>query len=119
MVYSSLPPYLIFMIQDFQITKDPNKVGYYSGLFSFSYFIMQFMTCFVYGLLSDKYGRRKVILMSTFGITITTFLFSISRNFYWALGMRLLFGFVNGNVTTLKTYISEISSEKNQGMVFF
>jgi len=58
----SIFPYVGFMIRDFKLTDDEEKIGYYAGVLASSYFVAQLFSSYMWGYLSDKYGRRPIIL---------------------------------------------------------
>lgn len=67
-------------------------------------------------MISDRIGRRPVLL---FGVTSTIaceLFFGFSQNFTWAILARLLWGMLNGNIGVVKTYISEVRTEMQSRM---
>jgi MFS family permease len=52
--FSSIFPYIAFMIEDFRLTRNPSGIGFYAGFLSSSFFFAQFLTSPIYGYLSDK-----------------------------------------------------------------
>jgi len=74
----------------------------------------QFLTSYAFGTISDRVGRRPVLLVGTFGTAVTMILFGISTSVYMALGARIACGFMNGNSGVLKTYYAEILDKSNQ-----
>jgi MFS family permease len=72
----------------------------------------------MWGYFSDKIGRRKVLLIGTFGTSISCLIFGLSKFYWWALLSRAFFGFVNGNLGVAKTYLREITDETNQAKAF-
>jgi MFS family permease len=62
-----------------------------------------------WGRLSDKIGRRPVLLIGVFTSTGANFLFGFSRNFAWAVSARLLWGILNANPAVAKAYLSEVN----------
>ncbi|KAL0487797.1 peptide/nitrate transporter [Acrasis kona] len=109
-----------FMIADFNIVEDQDerKIGYYAGLLGSSYYCTQLFAAFIWGYMSDRIGRRPVILIGITGSCITSLLFGFSTNIYWAIGTRMLLGALNGNVGVCKTYIGEVTDKTNQAKAF-
>ena len=93
------------MIRDFQF--DERQNGFYAGVLASSYFLAQLLTSFPWGLLSDRLGRRPVLLYGTLCVTAATLVFGLSSSFSVALASRFLAGFLSGNIGTSKTYLSE------------
>lgn len=63
----------------------------------------------VWGVFSDKYGRRSALLCGLIGTIGSSLLFGFSSNFWLAVFSRFLWGLLNGNLGVAKTYMSEIS----------
>ncbi|ORY91089.1 major facilitator superfamily domain-containing protein [Syncephalastrum racemosum] len=100
----------MFMIRDFNLT-DEKHVGYYVGLITSSFAVAQLVTGIPWGMLSDRIGRRPVILSGLLGTLLSILLFGLSRSFLWALLSRSLCGLLNGNVSVLKSMVSELTME--------
>ena len=88
------------------------------GLLLASYSLMQFIGAPVLGRLSDRYGRRPILLISQLG----TFVGFIMLGFANGLGMlfasRIVDGVSGGNISTAQAYIADISDEKNRARNF-
>src|SRR5690349_3478175 len=97
---------------------DYHSAGYYAGIVAASYSLCQFLSSFVYGYLSDRYSKKKVILIGSIGTFITLLLFGFSTNFWWALIARSLCGALNANIATGKAYISDITDASNQTLAY-
>ncbi|CDH55440.1 member of major facilitator superfamilymultidrug-dha1 sub-family [Lichtheimia corymbifera JMRC:FSU:9682] len=118
--FTVILPFIIFMIRDFDITEEKN-VGYYAGMITSAFAMAQLMTGISWGMLSDRIGRRPVILMGTAGAMTSILLFGLSKSFAWALISRSLCGLLNGNVGVLKSMVSEITihnSEEQRARAF-
>ncbi|KAF0977036.1 hypothetical protein FDP41_003689 [Naegleria fowleri] len=117
--FSTVVSYVPFMVQDFGITQNKTEYGYYAGLIASSYSAASLLSSIALGWLSDRVlGRRKVILMGTLCSCITSLLFGLSINFPMAITVRVVFGLVNGNIGTIKTYLGEITDKTNQARAF-
>eukprot|EP01080_Neovahlkampfia_damariscottae_P004949 gene4949-8545_t len=114
-------PYLSQLTVDllgFDEKRDAKLVGYYSGFIGSSYYLTQLFTAPLWGYLSDKYGRRPILLIGSIGTSISCLLFGFSRWFWLALLTRSLFGVLNGNIGVTKTYMKEICDETNIARAF-
>jgi hypothetical protein len=118
--FTTLTPYIGYMILDFNLVEDGDerKVGYYSGFITSSYAVAQLFVAFFWGYLSDKRGRRPILIIGIIGSCVTSLLFGFSTNIYWAAICRMLYGALNGNVGIFKTYIGEITDKSNQARAF-
>ncbi|KAJ2524308.1 hypothetical protein GGI11_000914 [Coemansia sp. RSA 2049] len=80
-----------------------------------SYQFLRTLTIIHWGILSDRIGRRPVILMGLLGDLLTFVLFGVSKSFKWALVARSLNGFFTGGTVVIKSIIAEISDDTNRG----
>src|SRR5580765_3937432 len=90
--------------------------GILIGLIIASFSAMQFIFSPIWGRLSDRYGRRPILLLSTFGAALSDVLFAFSsgiENHQTALWLmilsRSLAGLFGGNITVAQAYIADIS----------
>jgi MFS family permease len=113
-----LYPFLFYMVKGFHLTDDTREIGFYAGFLAASFSLAQFLTSLPWGYISDRWGRRPVILLGLAGNMFTMILFGLSRNYIWALGARALSGFLNGNVATAKCVLGEITDASNQAAAF-
>ncbi|KAF1997723.1 MFS general substrate transporter [Amniculicola lignicola CBS 123094] len=114
---NSISPYLPEMASTFPEVK-PGQTGLYVGLIASSFALAQFATNFFWGWLSDKIGRKPVILIGTF-LTMTCFLaFGLCRTLWQAMLVQALMGLVNGNAGVVSTCLGEITDRSNQSRAF-
>ena len=89
--------------------------GFTIGAIIGSYSLMQFFFAPFWGRLSDRIGRRPVILLSTAGSVVAYGLFSLSAGYtgqtgLWILlGSRMFAGFCGANVSVASAYIADIN----------
>eukprot|EP01105_Mastigella_eilhardi_P026679 TRINITY_DN781_c0_g1_i9.p1 TRINITY_DN781_c0_g1~~TRINITY_DN781_c0_g1_i9.p1 ORF type:complete len:619 (-),score=125.27 TRINITY_DN781_c0_g1_i9:42-1898(-) len=115
---TSIMAYVPYMVLDLGVTSDPQKVGYYAGFISSSFFICQFASSFFIGVLSDKIGRRPVLLSGTLGLFISMLLFGFSWSYPVALVARSINGLMDGNMGVAKTYLGEVTDSTNRIQTF-
>jgi DHA1 family tetracycline resistance protein-like MFS transporter len=98
-----------------------NATSTYGGWLLFVYAFMQFICAPVLGGLSDRYGRRPVLLMSLFGFGIDYLFLAFAPTFAWLFVGRVISGITGASFTTASAYIADISSPeeraKNFGMI--
>jgi len=66
-----------------------------------------------WGRLSDRIGRRPVIMTGLLGLTLSMISFGISKSLIGLIVSRAMAGALNGNTGVLKTIIAEITDETN------
>ena len=77
------------------------------GLLSSSYSFMQFLFVPFWGRLSDRIGRRPIILMSVFGSFVSYLIFGFADSLAVLFFSRLLAGFMGANISTAQAYIAD------------
>ncbi|KAJ2733152.1 hypothetical protein IW152_003309 [Coemansia sp. BCRC 34962] len=105
------------MIEGFHIAESPKDIAFYASLLFSSFAIAQTLTIMYWSRLSDRIGRRPVLLMGLSGNFVTFLLFAVSPTFYLALGARSLNGLLAGNVAVIKSVLAEISDDSNRARV--
>lgn len=114
---NSISPYLPQMASTFPEV-DPGQVGLYVGLIASSFALAQFATNFLWGWLSDRIGRKPVVLMGTL-FTASCFLaFGFCRTLWQAIIVQVLMGLMNGNQGVISTCLGEITDRSNQSRAF-
>ncbi|CAN6673530.1 major facilitator superfamily domain-containing protein YCR023C [Trichomonascus vanleenenianus] len=116
--FTSLFPYIYFMVKSFEICPE-HQIARYAGYISGAFALCQCFTGILWGRLSDKYGRKPIILIGLTGATISMFTFGLSTNFYTALFARCLAGLLNGNVGVIRTLLGEIAQKREHQAVAF
>jgi len=98
--------------------KGLSEASKYSGLLMSSYAIMQFIFSPIIGGLSDKYGRRPVILASLFGFFFDYLILIFAPTFTWLFVARIIAGITGASFTTATAYIADISTDENRSKNF-
>jgi multidrug resistance protein len=107
-------PVLPFYAEGTRFNASPRTVGF---LFA-SYSIMQLIFSPVLGRLSDKYGRRPVLLISIIGTGIGFLILGFATTLWMLFAGRILDGITGGNISTAQAYIADITTkeERAKGM---
>jgi MFS family permease len=114
---NSISPYLPEMASTFPEVDD-SKVGLYVGIIASSFALAQFATNFFWGWLSDRIGRKPVVMLGTI-LTAACFLaFGFCRTLWQAIIVQALMGLVNGNQGVISTCLGEITDRSNQSRAF-
>jgi len=90
----------------------------YGGLLMFSYAIMQFLFAPVMGMLSDKYGRRPILLAALTGFGLDYLLQGFAPTLGWLFVGRILAGITGASFTTASAYIADISPAEKRAQNF-
>lgn len=114
---NSISPYLPDMASSFPEV-EPNQVGFYVGLIASAFALAQFATNFFWGWLSDRIGRKPVILIGTLLTAVCFCAFGFCRRLWQAILVQALMGIVNGNQGVVSTCLGEITDRSNQSKAF-
>ncbi|ANO47135.1 major facilitator superfamily (MFS) permease [Flavobacterium columnare] len=90
----------------------------YGGWLTFAYAFTQFLFSPLVGNLSDKYGRRPVLLLSLFGFSLDYLLLAFAPTIRWLFIGRILAGITGASITTASAYIADISTDENRAKNF-
>ena len=107
--YSMAMPLLPFYIESFGVG------GTELGWLMSTYSLMQLICAPVWGVLSDRYGRKPILAMGVLGYTVTLFMFGIANSFTMLLIARTLSGILSSaTMPTAMAYIGENTEQKQK-----
>jgi DHA1 family tetracycline resistance protein-like MFS transporter len=90
----------------------------YVGWFGTVWAFMQFFSSPIMGALSDRFGRRPVLLISAFGLGIDYLLMAIAPNLAWLFVGRVLTGITAASFSTASAYIADVTPPENRSAAF-
>lgn len=93
-------------------------MGIYVGLIASSFALAQFATNFFWGWLSDRIGRKPVVLLGTLLTTACFIAFGFCKTLWQAIVVQTMMGLVNGNQGVISTCLGEITDRSNQSRAF-
>jgi len=95
----SIFPYIYFMIESFNITNTPSQIAVYAGMVTSAFAFAEFLASIFWGRLSDRVGRKPILLTGMAGTGISMIAFGFARNLPMALLARAMGGLLNGFVS--------------------
>src|SRR5476651_1873838 len=90
----------------------------YAGLMALAYASMQFLFSPLIGNLSDRFGRRPVLLSSLLGFGIDYLFLAFAPTIGWLFVGRVIAGITGASFTTATAYIADISTNENRAKNF-
>lgn len=109
-------PFLAFMVEDFGYTG--NNLGYYAGFLAAAFCSAQFFSSILWGIISDRYGRKPAVVAGVLGGAVGMLVFGLSTTYTQAICGRMLSGLLSGNLGVLKSFLTEITDDTNRGAGF-
>lgn len=104
---TSIFPYSWVMVKDFKIANS-HDASLYAGILISAFSLAEALTGMFWGGLSDRIGRKPVLLFGCFGTMISLLMVGFSTNFWVALFGRALGGALNGNIGVIQTMVGEL-----------
>ena len=90
----------------------------YAGLLALAYAAMQFFFSPIIGNLSDRFGRRPVLLSSLLGFGIDYLFLAFAPTIWWLFAGRIIAGLTGASYTTASAYIADISTPEKKAANF-
>lgn len=94
----SIFPYVYYMIRDFKVTQNDSEISVYAGMVTSAFAFAEFSSGVAWGRLSDKIGRKPVLLTGLAGTALSMLVFGFAPSLPVALLARALGGLLNGYV---------------------
>ena len=110
-------PVLPHLIESF-LGGDAVKAAYMVGIFGTAWAVMQFLFSPLLGALSDKYGRRPVVLLSNLGLGLDYIFMALAPALSFLFIGRLISGITSASVSTASAYIADVSPPEKRAQNF-
>jgi DHA1 family tetracycline resistance protein-like MFS transporter len=94
------------------------QAGMINGVFIALWAGMQFICSPIIGSLSDKYGRRPVILISCAGLALDYVLMALAPNLWWLAAGRIIAGITSSSFTTIYAYMADITAPEKRARAY-
>ena len=110
-------PILPKLVESF-VDNDTASAARIFGLFGTAWALMQFFFSPVLGALSDRFGRRPVVLLSNLGLALDYVLMALAPSLIWLFIGRVISGITSASVSTAFAYIADMTPPERRAAVF-
>ena len=110
-------PVLPKLVVDF-LGGDTARAAQIFGVFGTAWALMQFVFSPVQGALSDRFGRRPLILMSNFGLGFDYILMALAPSLLWLFVGRVISGITAASISTAYAYIADVTAGEKRAARF-
>jgi DHA1 family tetracycline resistance protein-like MFS transporter len=86
--------------------------------FATSWGLMQFLCSPLIGMVSDRFGRRPVLLISNFGLSVDYLFMALAPSLWWLWVGRIINGMTAASFSTASAYIADVTEPKNRAKAF-
>jgi DHA1 family tetracycline resistance protein-like MFS transporter len=108
LAFGVIIPVLPKLVEDF-VGGNTARAAQIYGLFGTVWALMQFVCSPILGSLSDRFGRRRVILLSNFGLGLDYIVMALAPNVEWLFAGRVISGITGAAFTTASAYIADVT----------
>src|ERR1700688_3348705 len=110
-------PILPKLVESF-VDNDTASAARIFGLFGTAWAAMQFFFSPILGGLSDRFGRRPVVLLSNFGLALDYVLMALAPSLVWLFVGRVISGITSASISTAFAYIADVTPAERRAAVF-
>jgi DHA1 family tetracycline resistance protein-like MFS transporter len=110
-------PVLPHLVEDF-MGGDTAGAAMVYGVFGTVWALMQFLSMPVMGSLSDRFGRRRVILLSNLGLGLDYVLMALAPNLAWLFVGRIVSGITAASISTGMAYVADVTPAPQRAAAF-
>ena len=108
-----LPPLVVTFVGG-----DTARAAELYGLAFTLFAAMQFVASPVLGALSDRFGRRPIVLLSNVGLGLDYIVMALAPNVVWLLVGRVLSGLTSASITAAGAYVADVTEERERAAGF-
>ena len=117
LAFGVIIPVLPHLVQQF-VGGNLSTAAYWTGLFSFTFSLVQFFSAPMQGALSDRFGRRPVILLSCLGLGVDFVFMALAPSLAWLFVGRIISAISAASFTTANAYIADVSAPEQRAKSF-
>ena len=101
-----------------KFTSSPSEQTYWYGLIAFSYAIASFVGAPILGALSDRYGRRPILLLGFCGLALNFFSTALATTGWMLVASRVVGGAMQANAAVANAYVADITPPEQRAKRF-
>jgi DHA1 family tetracycline resistance protein-like MFS transporter len=101
-----------------QLTGSAASAGLWTGIVGSLWALAQFVCAPIIGSLSDRFGRRPVILISAAGLSLDWVLMALAPNLWWLVAGRVIGGMTSASATALFAYLADVTQPEDRARAF-
>nr|WP_245156412.1 TCR/Tet family MFS transporter [Lysobacter solisilvae] len=117
LAFGLIIPVLPKLVEQF-VGGDTGTAAHWIGWFGFMFSLIQFVAAPIQGTLSDRYGRRPVILLSCLGLGIDFIFMALASSLPWLFVGRVISAITSASFTTANAYIADITAPDKRAQAF-
>src|SRR5437867_10590050 len=112
-----IAPVLPKLILNF-LGDDPVRAADWNGYFATVFAAMQFFFSPIVGVLSDRFGRRPIILLSNLGLGLDYIVMATAPTLNWLFLGRIISGITTSSIPTAMAYIADVTPKQKRAAAF-
>ncbi|KAF5324485.1 hypothetical protein D9611_004545 [Ephemerocybe angulata] len=116
--FTQIFPYINEFLAKLHLVKDESQIGFYSGVVESTFAFFQLISIYHWAKLSEKIGRRPIVIGGTFGLALATLLLGFTSSLWAILLSRALAGLCSGIAAVLHSVLGELTDSTNQHIAF-
>ncbi len=117
LAFGLIIPVLPHLVEEF-VGGDTVQAAYWVGIFGTVFALIQFVSSPIQGTLSDRYGRRPVILLSCLGLGLDFIFMALANSLPWLLVGRIISAVTSASFTTANAYIADVTEPAKRAQAF-
>ena len=110
-------PVLPLLVQE-MVGGDSADAARYFGLMTMLWATMQFLVAPILGALSDRFGRKAIVVYSGFGMAVSYVMAALAPTLFWLFASRVVSGVSAGNISTAYAYIADTTEPDQRAKLY-
>ena len=117
LAFGLIIPVLPHLVEQF-VRGDTKSAAYWVGIFGTVFAAIQFFSAPIQGALSDRFGRRPVILLSCLGLGLDFIFMALAPSLMWLFVGRVISAVTSASFTTANAYIADVTPKDKRAAAF-